>query len=119
MLWWFCAWGFVVFVIYLSLASQTIDLGRVEGVKAGHFTAYAWLMLWFSQLIRPPGRRFALAAALAAMGVALEYFQDIVGRDFAYVDMRDNALGVVGGWAVASTPAGRFLEWLEAKASRV
>ena len=112
-LWWLCAWGLVTFVIYLSLAPQTIDLGRIEGVKAGHFTAYAVLMFWFSQLIQPARSRCALAIALAAMGVTLEYIQDLVGRDFAYLDMRDNAFGVLAGWAAASTPLGRALQWLE------
>jgi hypothetical protein len=116
-LWWLCGWSLVAFVIYLSLAPRTIDLGRLAGVKPGHFLAYFGLMLWFSQLMPSLPRRCALAAGFALMGVSLEYLQDMVGRDFAYVDMRDNTFGVLVGWLAATTPAGRLLQWLESKRS--
>ena len=44
-----CGWAFVVLVVYLSLNTEPVDVGRVEEVKAGHFIAYGWLVLWFAR----------------------------------------------------------------------
>ena len=91
--------AFVALVIYLSLSTQTIDAGRIEDVKTGHFLAYFWLMYWYSQVYRGRAARFAIAAGLVAMGIGLEYLQGMTTyRTFAYSDMRDNAIGVAPAW---------------------
>ena len=99
--------AFVLLVIYLSLTPDPLQVPNVGPFKAGHMAAYAWLMLWFAQLtpLRP---RVRIAVALVAMGIVLEYLQDFTGhRTFAYSDMRDNAIGVAIGFALALTPMGR------------
>jgi hypothetical protein len=119
-LWLGMGWAFVVLVIYLSLTPNPIDAGRIEGVKVGHFLAYGWLMLWFSQLYRPLKTRMAFALGFALMGVALEYAQGMTGyRTFAYSDMRDNVLGAGTGLALALTPLGNVLAALEAKVGKL
>ena len=107
--------GFVALVIYLSLSTQTIDAGRIEDVKTGHFLAYFWLMYWYSQVYRGRAARFGIAAGLVAMGIALEYLQGMTTyRTFAYSDMRDNAIGVAAGLALGWGVGGTVLARLEA-----
>jgi hypothetical protein len=88
-------------------------LDSVDGVKPGHFIAYAWLMVWFSEIYKSPRSRAACAIGLVLMGVALEYAQAMTGyRTFAYSDMLDNAYGVAAGAAIAWTPAGDLFDRL-------
>jgi len=96
---------FVALVIYLSLmrppsgvSSQVFDIG--------HLFVYAWLMTWFAQIHRPTATRFAIGAALCALGAALEFLQGMTGyRTFDYADMAMNTFGVVIGLLLARTPA--------------
>jgi hypothetical protein len=106
--------GFVALVVYLSLSTSTIDAGRFEDVKVGHFIAYFWLMFWYSQIFRGVRPRIALAVGFALMGVGLEYLQAMTGyRTFGYSDMRDNALGVLTGLALGWGAPGTLLARLE------
>jgi VanZ family protein len=115
-LWLAIGLALVALVIYLSLATEAPDPGRIEGVKSGHFTAYLILMLWFSQIFQGWWQRLAIGVALTLLGIGLEYAQGMTTyRTFAYTDMRDNALGVVLGMAAAATPLGRLLGRLEAR----
>lgn len=115
---WLAIGGFLVgLVIYLSLTPDPIPAPEIEGVKSGHFVAYLVLMLWFWQLLRPVGAKVAVALALVAMGVLLEFAQGATGyRTFALADMRDNAFGVGCGFILGMTALGgmlaRFESWL-------
>lgn len=112
--------AFVALVIYLSLKPDPVDTGRVAGVKTGHFIAYAWLMWWFAQIYPRWRTRLAIAIALAALGVGLEYAQGMTAyRTFAFSDMRDNGLGVLAGWVLARTRLGHTLKWIENSYLRV
>ena len=112
-LWIACGAGFVALVIYLSLTPHPLVVPGFYGLKTGHILAYAWLMFWFSQIYRRPGQRTAFAIAFLAMGIALEYVQGMVGRDFSYTDMRDDGIGIVFGAIFVLTPFGRSLAWIE------
>lgn len=106
--------AFVALVAYLSLASDAPDAGRLGEFKIGHVIAYAWLMLWYAQLFAAWPRRIAIGAALCAFGVLLEYLQGMTGyRTYAVADMRDNAIGVALGLALAGTALARGLRALE------
>jgi len=108
-LWLAAGWGFIALVIYLSLNTDPPDPGTVAGVKTGHFMAYGWLMLWFSQVHGSIRSRALLAVAFVSMGIALEYVQAMTPhRTFGYTDMRDDALGVGVGWILAAVQ-GAFL----------
>lgn len=118
---WWTAVGFatVALVVYLSLTPDPVDAGRMGEVKTGHFIAYGWLGLWFFQLCRSAGSRIAAALSLVVLGVALEYAQLLTGyRTFAFVDMRDNALGVIAGAALAFTPLGRMIAIMDEHLAR-
>ena len=105
--------GFVLLVIYLSVTPHPLDIPSFHGLKTGHILAYAWLMFWFSQIYRRTPARMVLGVAFIALGIALEYIQGLVGRDFAYTDMRDDAIGVVIGSILAFTPLGGTLATIE------
>lgn len=103
-------WLMVLAVTVLSLMPVAVDLSEGRD-KWSHWLAYAALMWWFSMLHR---RRMPLALALVAMGVLIECLQGLTGyRSFDVHDMLANALGVISGWALAPTPAGRLLQWLQ------
>ena len=111
--WIVCGSAFVLLVIYLSLTPHPLDVPSAFGLKTGHILAYAWLMFWFSQIYPRSAARIVLAAAFIALGIALEYIQGLVGRDFAYTDMRDDAIGVLGGGFLALTPLGGSIAAIE------
>lgn len=118
-LWISLGFAFVGLVIYLSLTPEPIDVGRIDGVETGHFVAYGWLVLWFSQIYRSMRARVAVAIGFALMGVALEYAQGMTGyRTFEYLDMRDNTFGVGIGFALGWTSLGNVLRAIEAKVGR-
>lgn len=115
-LWLGIGFGLVTLVVYLSLATEAPDPGRIDGVKSGHLSAYFVLMLWFAQIFRGWGQRISIGIALTLMGIGLEYAQGMTAhRTFAYTDMRDNALGIFLGLAMAATPLGTILGRVEAR----
>lgn len=73
------------------------------GDKLHHVLGYASLMLVW-RLVTPRATLRAqviLAAALVAMGVAVEFAQGLTThRFFEWQDMLANALGVIAGWVV-------------------
>jgi hypothetical protein len=118
--WLWCGWAFVVLVIFLSLNTEPVDVGRIDEVKAGHFLAYGWLVLWVSQGNSSLSARAAWAIGFSLMGVALEYAQGMTGyRTFAYADMRDNLLGAGMGLALCWTPLGNVLAAVESRFGKV
>lgn len=117
-LWTATGYGFVVLVIYLSVAREPPDLGVGIDLDLGHVIAYCWLMLWFAQLQRSIATRLWIATGLFAMGVALEYVQGALGyRHFDYFDMLRNLLGLVFGFLLALTPLQNLLQMLEPRVS--
>jgi VanZ family protein len=109
-LWIAAGWGFVLLVIYLSLTPEPLPAPSVDNFKTGHILAYTWLMFWFAQAYLKLGTRLAIAIALCALGIGLEYAQLLTPhRTFAYSDMVDDAIGAAIGLALASTPLGGAL----------
>jgi VanZ family protein len=96
--------GFVLLVIYLSLAAPPRPVDFPDVFDVGHIVAYFWLMIWFAQIHRGTRRRWAFAAGFGAMGVALEYIQGMTGyRQFDPADMVRNFIGIGIGLALAYT----------------
>jgi VanZ family protein len=113
-LWAACGAAFVLLVIYLSVTPDPVHAPSVDNFKTGHILAYAWCMLWFAQVWRRFRERLAIAIALVALGVGLEYVQDMLPwhRDFAVADMVDDAIGAGLGLVLAFTPLGHIEEKL-------
>ena len=87
------------------------------GDKSHHFIAYSSLMFWFGQLYLR--RRFRVALALIAMGVAIEFLQPrLSNRMFDLADILANSIGVAIGLAVLLTPMQRFIGWLDQKVTK-
>ncbi|BAW79737.1 hypothetical conserved protein [Candidatus Nitrosoglobus terrae] len=114
--WRLLGWLAVGGVIYLSLTPALPDfkLDALSLDKLEHFMAYALLSGWFSQ-IYPLRFHGFLGLFLAALGAVLEIMQGLTGyRDFEYMDMVANTLGVAGGYLLAHiTSAGIALSRLE------
>lgn len=111
--WIACGFAFVVLVIYLSVTPDPLHPPTVRNFKTGHILAYAWLMLWFAQVRRSLATRLVIGALILALGIGLEYVQRYVGRDFAYSDMVDDAIGVAAGYLLALTPLGSLFAKIE------
>ena len=106
--------GFVLLVIYLSLVRPPRELDLPQAFDYGHIFAYFWLMIWFAQIHRTRARRWLFAAAFAALGIVLEFIQGMTGyRQFDYVDMLRNCVGVGLGIAAARTSAQNVLYRVE------
>ena len=111
--------GFVLLVIYLSLTAKPPDLDIPDASNIGHVIAYFWLMIWFAQIHRSMRRRWLLAAAFGALGIALEYIQGMTGyRQFDYLDMARNFAGIAIGLVLARSALQDSLYRFEGMLSR-
>jgi len=100
-------WLIAAAIVWLSLIPAPPRLDVEQGDKIEHVAAYATLMFWFCQLYARRPARLAYGVAWIAMGVAIEFAQRAVGyRSFEVFDMVADALGVLGGWAVAVATGG-------------
>ena len=110
-LWLVLGWLLVLFVIYVSVMPDPVQLPVAEGDKFGHVLAYAALMSWFANLYELPARRMQLAIGFVALGVALEFVQQSTGyRSFEVADMAADAAGVAAGWLVAPPRIPNYLQ---------
>ena len=94
-------WAFVATILWLSLTPSPPSIPIEQGDKLGHISAYGGTMFWFAQLYARSSVRLRYAVGLVALGVALEFVQAHVGRDFEVLDMVADAIGVSLGWAAA------------------
>lgn len=113
-LWLGLGWLMVAGVVYLSLMPdppQPVTFPFVD--KAEHAAAFAWLALWFLQLVAARRRRFVVAALLL-LGGAIEIAQSFTPtRQFELADLGADAVGIaVGAW-LARTALGKMLAALE------
>ena len=87
-LWLVLGWLLVLFVIYVSVMPEPVQLPVAEGDKFGHVLAYAALMSWFANLYELRARRMQFAIGFIALGIALEFVQQSTGyRSFEIADM--------------------------------
>jgi VanZ family protein len=104
----------LAFIIVASLTPAPLDVPVEQGDKVEHLLAYGAAMFWFAMLAPAFRARLAWAVALAGLGVGLEYAQRMTGyRMFDVMDMAADAAGVLLGWGLAVTPAGRLLAWVD------
>ena len=110
-LWLVLGWLLVLFVIYVSVMPDPVQLPVVEGDKFGHVLAYASLMSWFANLYELPARRMQFAIGFIALGIALEFVQQSTGyRSFEIADMAADAAGVAVGWLIAPPRIPNYLQ---------
>ena len=96
--WLLSGWFWIGLVVYLTLTATPpqVDLGLDHADKLEHLAAYFWLMGWFAPLYSARRTRLTIAAALIAMGITLEFLQQLGGvRYLEFADMVANTAGVV------------------------
>lgn len=114
LLWLSLGYLMIVFVIYSSLSTSDVVLEIKLSDKLMHVLGYFGLMGWFMQIYRGKRAGFFLALLFIAMGIALEFLQDLGGvRYFEVADMLANTLGVLLAWGLSYTPAADILLWFE------
>jgi VanZ family protein len=94
-------WALLAAIVWLSLTPSPPSIDIDQGDKLGHSFSYAAAMFCFAQLYLRTAVRARYAVGLVALGIALEFIQDKVGRDFELADMLADAIGVALGWAAA------------------
>lgn len=107
---------YVAVVVYMSLvpAPPTDVLPFPQADKAVHFSAYAFLMLWFGQIYHERPLAFLIAAGLVMLGILLEIIQGLGGyRTFDCTDIAANIIGVASGFCISCTRFGNLLHALE------
>jgi VanZ family protein len=116
--WLTSAYVLVAAVVYFSLARLDVDIQAEGGDKVAHVLAYALLTFWFMQIYVALRPRVAIAAGLVALGIMLEFLQGYTGyRNFDYVDMISNTIGVALGWIAAPPRTPSLLARLESAVS--
>jgi len=92
-LWHFIGALMIIFIFYMTLTPNPIDLTWRWSDKLYHFSGYFGLMAWYAQLLQ---RRTIAFLLFIAMGIGLESAQLLVSaRSFEWADMLANVLGVV------------------------
>ena len=117
--WRITGWTVVAVAWYVALDPSPVDLSAIQfGDKLVHTTAYLGMMLWLSQCYARQ-RRLTLAVFFIAMGVVIEFLQGWSGyRTFEVADMIANTLGVIIGWLISYTVAGKLFYKVERLISR-
>lgn len=111
--------GLVVLVVLGSLAPGLPFAPPGQLDKLQHFGVYLVLALWFTGLF-PRARYIWVAAALVALGLALELLQQVMslGRVGEALDMTANATGVAVGIVLATMATGGWARQVESWLSR-
>jgi VanZ family protein len=104
------AWALMVAVIYLSLSTTIIQLPGDPGGRYAHVAAYTLLMFSFAYAYPNARAAVVIAAALLALGIAIEYFQLYFGRNFERADMVADAVGIALGWLLGLSRTRIFIE---------
>lgn len=110
-------WLWVGVIVYLSLTPHPPEPLTFDNAdKIEHLLAYGCLMMWFAQSSRSTAQLVLTMAALAAMGVGIEFIQGMTGyRAFEYADMLANATGVLLAGLLSRTALGRIGAILESR----
>lgn len=113
--WLVFGWLWIAVVMYLSLIPNPPEPMRFPNAdKLEHAFAYALLMLWFAQVYVRRTRRLFTAVLLVAMGIVVEFLQDMSGyRTFEFADIVADLTGVLLGWVWARTGLGHIGHELE------
>jgi VanZ family protein len=112
--WLALGWGWMAYVLYLSLIPEPPGPDGPWWDKIGHTVSFTFLMLWFAQLFRSRRTKLWIALGLVAFGVAIEFAQEQTGyRHFEAADMGADAIGVAIGLLLAETPLALVLRQVE------
>lgn len=115
-LWLSIGYLMILFVIYFSLTSHPVTIDVEFSDKFLHAVGYFGLMSWFIQIYHTKKMRYLLVALFVAMGIGLEFLQDLGGiRYFEVRDMLANSTGILLAWLLVKTPFPGLLYWFESR----
>ena len=112
-LWLLIGGALVVLLLYGSLAPAKAlpPLGGSD--KLWHSGSYFVVMAYFSQIYWRVSERFLIAAALIALGVAIEFIQPYVNREFDWFDALANGAGVVVAFLLSLSALSSILRYVD------
>ena len=118
-LWLAIAATLVALLLYVSLAPAKAlpPLGGSD--KLWHAGTYFVVMAYFSQIYAPLRKRFFIAAALIALGVAIEFIQPYFNRQFDWFDALANGVGVAAALLMSLSPLGSILRYVDGRRTHV
>ncbi|UXI68226.1 VanZ family protein [Tahibacter amnicola] len=107
----------LVAMLVVCLLPAPAVVGEVPmGDKFAHLAGFAALMGWYAQIYAAPADRLRCAVGAVAFGGLIELLQALVPyRAADGMDLAADALGVLLGWALATSPLGNLLSRLEAR----
>jgi hypothetical protein len=117
-LWWAIGIALLALLIYGSLAPAKALPPLGPNDKILHSFAYFSVMTWFAQMYAPLRTRFAIALALVALGIVIEFIQPYVNRQFDWYDALANARGVALAFILSLTPLRGTLAFVETRLRR-
>lgn len=106
--------GMILLLLYGSLAPAKALPPMGDSDKFWHGAAYFAVMAYFSQLCAGVRARALLAAGLVAMGVAVEFIQPYVNRQFDWFDALANTSGVFVAFGLSFPPFDRIVASVDA-----
>ena len=112
--WLALGWGWMAYVLYLSLIPEPPGPDGPWWDKIGHTVSFTFLMLWFAQLFRSRRTKLWIALGLIGFGIAIEFAQEQTGyRQFEVGDMVADGFGVAMGLLLGETVLAHALRQAE------
>ena len=103
----------IVLLLYGSLAPAKAMPPLGGSDKFWHAATYFVVMAYFSQIYPALRSRLCIALALIALGVAIEFIQPYVNRQFDWFDALANSVGVAGALLMSLSPLGSILRHVD------
>ena len=104
----------ILLLLYGSLAPVTGLPSMAGSDKFWHSGTYFIVMAYFAQLYSGVRARAMLGAGLIALGVAIEFIQPYVNRQFDWFDALANSVGVFIALGLSVPPLDRTVAWVDA-----
>ncbi len=109
----------VLLLLYGSLAPAKAlpPLGGSD--KFWHAGTYFVVMAYFAQIYTSMRARLFIAVALMVLGVAIEFIQPYVNRQFDWFDALANSIGVAAALLLSLSPLGSILRSVDDRLKRI
>ena len=109
----------VLLLLYGSLAPAKALPPPGGSDKLWHAGTYFVVMAYFSQIYSSVRTRLFIAVALMALGLAIEFIQPYVNRQFDWFDALANSVGVAGAFLMSLSPLGLTLHYVDGRLKRL
>ncbi len=108
-------------VIYLMLTTIHVAVVEVNHFdKLVHWLAFTLLMSWYAQLMNGRQHQWRALVLMLVLGIGLEYLQGLnPNRQFDYVDMVANVMGIITGVLLMRFSRMHYLRWIDGLVGRL